>query len=63
MDLTCVGPFLAPGRVQGNWEHRLEHLGPIITSVLSLQRSAGSSSPEAGEGKEVFRILSPWKQT
>lgn len=54
LDLTYVGPSLAPGRHRGVGSTSLEHLGPI-TALLSLQRSAGSSSPEAGEGKEVFR--------
>lgn len=39
------------GQATGSCRHSLRHKGSLTTSVLSLQRSAGSSSPEAGEGK------------
>lgn len=45
------------GQGMGSCGHSLGHLGPFTASVFSLQRSAGSSSPEAGEGKELSRTL------
>lgn len=59
LDLTHVGAFLASGQAQGGVVGAgLVPSWPLTTSVLLLQRSAGSSSPEAGEGKEVSRTLS-----
>lgn len=55
LDLTERGASLGQGT--GSCKHSLGHLVTLTTSVLSLQRSAGSSSPEAGEGKELPRTL------
>ena len=52
-DETITGPIFRQLTALG--DTGLEHLGPLTASVFSLQRSAGSSSPEAGEGKEVSR--------
>lgn len=56
LDLTLWGACFGQGT--GSCRHSLGHLGAShYFCALLLQRSAGSSSPEAGEGKELPRTL------